>query len=46
VAEHWKADAIVLGLTRRGGFADRLLGSVTHHVAHHAPCSVMMVRDG
>ena len=45
-AEHWKADVIVLGLTRRGRFADRLLGSVTHHVVHHAPCSVLMVHDG
>jgi nucleotide-binding universal stress UspA family protein len=45
LAEHWKADVIVLGLTRRGRLADRLLGSVTHHVAHHAPCSVLMVHD-
>lgn len=46
LAEHWKADVIVLGLTRRGGFADRILGSVTHHLVHHAPCSVLMVRGG
>jgi nucleotide-binding universal stress UspA family protein len=45
-AEHWGADVIVLGLTRRGEFADRLLGSVTHHVVHHAPCSVLMVHNG
>jgi nucleotide-binding universal stress UspA family protein len=45
-AEHWGADVIVLGLTRRGGFADRLLGGVTHHVVHHAPCSVLMVHNG
>jgi nucleotide-binding universal stress UspA family protein len=45
-AEYWKADVIVLGLTRRGRFADRLLGSVTHHVVHHASCSVLMVHDG
>jgi len=45
-AAHWKADVIVLGLTRRGKFADRLLGSVTHHVVHHAPCSVLMVHSG
>lgn len=42
-AAHWKAEVIVLGLTRRGELAERLLGSVTHHVAHHAPCSVLMV---
>jgi nucleotide-binding universal stress UspA family protein len=23
----------------------RVLGSVSEHVAHHAPCSVMVVRD-
>jgi nucleotide-binding universal stress UspA family protein len=45
-AAHWQADVIVLGLTRRGKFADRLLGSVTHHVVHHAPCSVLMVHSG
>jgi nucleotide-binding universal stress UspA family protein len=45
-AARWGADVIVLGLTRRGKFADRLLGSVTHHVVHHAPCSVLMVHNG
>jgi len=45
LAEHWDADVIVLGRTRRGRLADRLLGSVTHHVVHHAPCSVLMVHD-
>lgn len=45
LAEHWQADVIVLGRMRRGRLADRLLGSVTHHVVHHAPCSVLMVHD-
>jgi nucleotide-binding universal stress UspA family protein len=43
LARNWKADLLVLGLTRRGPLVDRLLGSVTQHVVHHAPCSVLLV---
>ncbi|MGO8873765.1 MAG: universal stress protein [Acidimicrobiales bacterium] len=35
---------LVLGAHGHGGFVDALLGSVAHQCAHHAPCSVVVVR--
>jgi nucleotide-binding universal stress UspA family protein len=42
LASHWGADLIVLGKSRRGLLAERLLGSISSHVAHCAPCSVLL----
>ncbi|MGZ4272655.1 MAG: universal stress protein [Solirubrobacteraceae bacterium] len=36
------ADLIILGPSRRGELATRLLGSVTQHVLQHAPCPVLV----
>lgn len=42
-ANEWEADMIVVGSHGRG-FWGRMLGSVSDGVAHHAPCSVLVVR--
>lgn len=44
IARNWRADLIVVGSHGRG-FWGRLLGSVSDGVLHHAPCSVLVVRN-
>jgi nucleotide-binding universal stress UspA family protein len=39
------ADLLVVGSRGHGGFTGALLGSVSHHVAQHSPCPVVIVRD-
>jgi nucleotide-binding universal stress UspA family protein len=43
-AAEWDADLIVLGSHGRKGLQRFFLGSVSEAVAHHAPCSVYIVR--
>jgi nucleotide-binding universal stress UspA family protein len=40
------ADLLVVGSEGHGAFAGMLLGSVSLHVLHHAPCAVTVVRPG
>jgi nucleotide-binding universal stress UspA family protein len=44
VASAWPADLIVIGSHKHTGIRDLLLGSVSGSVAHHAKCSVEIVR--
>lgn len=43
-ARDWKADLIVIGRRGLSGLSELLLGSVSNHVLHHAPCSVLTVQ--
>lgn len=43
VAKSWNADLIIVGSHGRKGLGELLLGSVSNHVMHHAPCSVLVV---
>lgn len=44
-AEAWGADLIVTGSHGWGFWKRAWLGSVSNSVVHHAPCSVLVVRD-
>lgn len=44
-AEEWGADLIVVGSHGYGFWKRAWLGSVSDRVAHHAPCSVLIVRN-
>ncbi len=45
VAQKWGANLIVLGRRGRTGLAEAFLGSVSNHVLHHAPCSVLVIQQ-
>ena len=38
------ADLLVVGSRGHGGFTEALLGSVSQHCVHHAPCPVVIIR--
>lgn len=44
-AEEWGADLIVVGSHGYGFWERMMLGSVSQSVIHHAPCSVLVVRN-
>ena len=44
-ARRWKADLVVVGSHGRSGLKRVVLGSVAAHVASHAPCSVLIVKQ-
>ncbi len=45
VAESWEADLVVMGTHGRTGLRRLLMGGVARNVLHHAPCSVLIVRE-
>ncbi len=45
VAQEQNADLIVVGARGLTGFERFLLGSVSSKLSHHAPCSLMIVRE-
>ena len=44
-AREWEADLIVIGSHGRGFWGRMLLGSITDSLVHHAPCSVLVVKN-
>jgi nucleotide-binding universal stress UspA family protein len=46
VADELGVDAIIVGAHARGTLGRLLLGSVSEHVVRHAPCPVVVVREG
>lgn len=44
IAAKWQPDLIVMGSHGRKGLEKLMLGSVAESVAHHASCSVLIVR--
>lgn len=44
-AHGWRANIVVLGTHGRTGLGRLVLGSVARNVLHHAPCSVLIVRE-
>ena len=46
LATELDADVLVVGSRGRGAIKRALLGSVSSHVVHNAPCPVMVIRAG
>ena len=44
LAQSWGANLIILGRKDDPGLAKMLLGSVSNHVVHNAPCSVLIIK--
>ena len=45
LAQTWTADLILVGSRGLTGLKEMFLGSVSNYVTHHAPCSVLIVRE-
>ncbi|HSM83890.1 MAG TPA: universal stress protein [Nodosilinea sp.] len=44
-AQAWGADLILLGNRGRKGLTELVLGSVSNHVMHRAPCAVLIMKN-
>ena len=45
LATTWSADIILVGSRGLKGLKEMFLGSVSNYVTHHAPCSVLIIRQ-
>jgi nucleotide-binding universal stress UspA family protein len=45
LAQTWSADLILVGSRGLTGVKEMFLGSVSNYVTHHAPCSVLVMRE-
>lgn len=45
LADEWSADLVVVGSRGLKGLNEMLVGSVSNYVTHHAPCSVLIMRE-
>ncbi len=45
LAQSWEADLILMGCRGRSGLSQLILGSVSNYVMHHAPCSVLVLKE-
>ncbi|MCC0177777.1 universal stress protein [Waterburya agarophytonicola K14] len=45
LANNWSADLVLVGSRGLKGLKEMFLGSVSNYVTHHAPCSVLIVRQ-
>ena len=45
LAQTWSADLIFVGSRSLTGVKEMFLGSISNYVTHHAPCSVLIVRE-
>jgi len=45
LAQTWSAELILVGSRGLTGLKEMFLGSVSNYVTHHAPCSVLIVRE-
>ena len=45
LAQTWSVDLILVGSRGLTGAKEVFLGSVSNYVTHHAPCSVLIVRE-
>ena len=45
LANNWSADLIIVGSRGLKGLKEMFLGSVSNYITHHAPCSVLIVRQ-
>ena len=44
-AQTWAAELILVGSRGLTGVKEMFLGSISNYVTHHAPCSVLIVRE-